>query len=63
MFLGGFGINPNIPFFGSKPMPYMEKSNVEFIKHATGYQWQPRNQTVEIYFFFFFYLNFNIIVC
>jgi len=28
LFFGGFGKNPNIPFFGSKPTWWMEKLNV-----------------------------------
>jgi len=42
LFLGGLGLNPNIPFFGSKVPMEMQKANVEFIKHATGYQWEAR---------------------
>lgn len=43
MFLGGLGLNPDIPFFGSHVPMYMQKMNVEFIKHGTGYQWLPRD--------------------
>lgn len=43
MFLGGLGDNPDIPFFGSHVPMYMQKMNVEFIKHATGYQYLPRD--------------------
>lgn len=39
LFMGGFGLNPDTPFFGSKPTRWQEVLNVEFIKHATGYQW------------------------
>ena len=46
MFLGGFSTNPHLgPVLGSKPAPWMEKANVEFIKHSTGYQWRDRLNT------------------
>lgn len=49
LFLGGFGTNPNIPVFGSKPTFWMEMANEAFIKRATGYQWQKRTDVdVEI---------------
>lgn len=49
MFLGGFGTDPNIPVFGSKPTFWMEMANQAFIKRATGYEWQRRNDVnVEI---------------
>lgn len=43
LFIGGLGLNPDIPFFGSHVPMYMQKMNVEFIKHGTGYQWLPRD--------------------
>jgi len=43
LFLGGFGTDPNIPVFGSKPTFWMEMANEAFIKRATGYEWQRRN--------------------
>lgn len=50
LFVGGLGTNPEIPFFGSHVPMYMQKLNAEFIKHATGYQWLPReNATVLDY--------------
>ena len=42
LFLGGFGTDPNIPVFGSKPTFWMEMANEAFIKRATGYEWQKR---------------------
>lgn len=43
LFIGGLGLNPNIPFFGSHVPMYMQELNVEFIKRANGYQWKKRN--------------------
>lgn len=48
LFLGGLGLGPNVPFFGSKPTPEQIKSNIQFIKDATGYQWQTRPQDVVV---------------
>jgi len=45
IFIGGLGLNPKIPFFGSHVPKEQEKANVEFIKEATGYEWQPRHPT------------------
>lgn len=42
MFLGGLGLDPRIPFFGSHVPQEMQEANVEFIKHATGFQWRAR---------------------
>mmetsp|Transcript_29287 Transcript_29287/g.26764 ORF Transcript_29287/g.26764 Transcript_29287/m.26764 type:complete len:201 (+) Transcript_29287:473-1075(+) len=42
LFLGGIGLDPNIPFFGSKPTEFEMEQNVKFIHDATGYQWQKR---------------------
>lgn len=44
MFLGGLTTHPHLgPVFGSKPAPWMEKANIEFIEHTTGYRWKERN--------------------
>ncbi|EAR84506.2 hypothetical protein TTHERM_00655340 (macronuclear) [Tetrahymena thermophila SB210] len=40
--LGGLGLNPDIPFFGSKPSWWMEVLNPLFIQQATGYLWLRR---------------------
>ena len=45
MFLGGLGLNPKIPFFGSHVPMEMQHANVKFIKEATGFQWRERNPT------------------
>lgn len=42
LFIGGLGLNPNIPFFGSHVPMYMQELNVDFIKRATGFQWKKR---------------------
>ena len=42
LFFGGFSTNPNIPFFGSHTPFWMVDANIEFIKHATGYEWKKR---------------------
>lgn len=42
MFMGGFGTNPNIPIFGSKPTWWMEELSTKFIKEGNGYEWQKR---------------------
>jgi hypothetical protein len=31
VFVGGLGLKPKIPFFGSKPPKYMQKLAVDFI--------------------------------
>jgi len=50
LFLGGLGLNPNIPFFGSKPTKSMIKKNIEFLEKTTGHKWQkrPKDTVVEI---------------
>jgi len=50
LFLGGLGLNPNIPFFGSKPTDAQIRANIKFIYEATGFQWQerPKNVVVEL---------------
>lgn len=45
IFLGGLGLNPKIPFYGSHVPMEQQEANVEFIKEATGFQWQKRNPT------------------
>lgn len=52
LFLGGFGTNPNIPVFGSKPTFWMEMANQAFIKRATGYEWQRREEKVKYILFY-----------
>lgn len=42
VFVGGLGVNPKIPFFGSKPPKYQQKLNVDFIEAGTGYRWKER---------------------
>jgi len=39
LFFGGFGTNPNIPLFGSKPTFWQNYLNPLFIKRANGYEW------------------------
>jgi len=48
LFLGGFGLNPNIPIFGSKPPMWMQEANVNFILEATGYQYEVRPNDVIV---------------
>lgn len=50
MFVGGLSPHPWLgPLFGSKPAPWMEKANVEFIEHNTGFRWQERKDvTVDL---------------
>jgi len=48
LFIGGLGLNPNIPFFGSKPTPFMEAQNVKFIGEAMNYTWQVRPKDVVV---------------
>ena len=43
LFLGGLGLNPRVPFFGSKVPMEMQLANVKFIKEATGFEWRSRN--------------------
>jgi hypothetical protein len=42
LFVGGLGLNPKIPFFGSRTPKYMQKLNVDFIEAGTGYRWKER---------------------
>jgi hypothetical protein len=42
VFVGGLGLNPKLPFFGSKPTKLMEKLSVDFIEAGTGYRWKER---------------------
>lgn len=42
LFAGGFGLNPDIPIFGSKPTWWMETLNPLFIQQGTGYLWIKR---------------------
>lgn len=46
LFIGGLGLNPNVPFFGSHVPMHMQELNVEFIKRATGFQWKKRKNPV-----------------
>ena len=48
LFVGGLSANPNIPFFGSHPPFWMVNANIEFIKHATGYEWKKRANKTSI---------------
>lgn len=39
LFFGGFSAHPHWgPIFGSKPAPWMIRSNVEFVERATGHR-------------------------
>ena len=40
MFIGGMGLNPRIPIFGSKIHDYQLKANIEFTKENIGYEWK-----------------------
>lgn len=42
LFIGGLGLSPTVPFFGSHVPIEMQKANVQFIKEATGYEWRER---------------------
>ena len=42
VFVGGLGVNPKIPFFGSKPPKYQQKLNIDFIEAGTGFRWKER---------------------
>lgn len=44
-FLGGFGINPDIPVFGSHIPEYMEKANIDFLSTVMGYTLEKRTIT------------------
>jgi len=43
IFVGGLGLNPKIPFFGSKTPHYQQELNVKFIEAGTGYRWKDRS--------------------
>ena len=40
VFVGGLGVNPKIPFFGSKPPKYQQELNIDFIEAGTGFRWK-----------------------
>lgn len=42
LFLGGLGLDPNIPIFGSHTTKEQERANIEFLTHAIGYTMEPR---------------------
>ena len=50
LFVGGLGLNPHIPIFGSKVPDYQLRANLEWIENVTGYKWQLREnpQTIKI---------------
>jgi hypothetical protein len=48
LFAGGFGLNPNIPIFGSKIPNYQLKANIEWAKESTGFQWNLRKDPKSI---------------
>jgi len=48
LFLGGFGTDPWIPIFGSRPPPWVVEENIKFIKDATGYEWVKRPSDVVV---------------
>jgi hypothetical protein len=47
LFLGGLGLNPHIPFIGSKPTKFQTEQNIKFIYEGTGYQWQERPKAAQ----------------
>jgi hypothetical protein len=50
LFVGGLGLNPNIPVFGSKIPDYQLHANMEFAEMTTGYKWRFREnpKTIKI---------------
>lgn len=49
MFIGGLGLDPNVPFFGSHVPQEMQEANVKFIQEATGFKWRPReNKLIDL---------------
>lgn len=48
LFVGGLGLDPKIPFFGSDPTEFQIKENIRFIKEATGYEWKKRPKDVVV---------------
>jgi hypothetical protein len=43
LFIGGTSTNPDKPFFGSKPAPWQEVLNPQFIQAGNGYVWRERS--------------------
>lgn len=41
-FIGGLGLNPNIPFFGSKVPDYMLNANLEWLEGSAGHKYERR---------------------
>ena len=48
MFLGGFGTNPNIPFFGSKTMDYQIDANIKLLNDYLGYKFEKRATIIDV---------------
>lgn len=48
MFVGGLGLNPYIPVFGSKIMEYQLKANIDFINRFTGHEWKLRQNPKKV---------------
>lgn len=40
LYIGGMGLNPHIPIFGSKVPEYQLSANLEWIKHTTGFTYE-----------------------
>jgi len=48
LFMGGFGLDPEIPFFGGKPTSWQTQANIEFVRQSQGYEWQERPLDVVV---------------
>lgn len=48
MFVGGMGLNPYIPIFGSKILEYQLKANIDFSKKFTGFEWKLRQNPKKV---------------
>lgn len=48
MFVGGLGLNPYIPIFGSKILEYQLKANIDFISRFAGFDWQIRKNPKKV---------------
>ena len=48
MFLGGFGTNPKIPFFGSKTMDYQIDANIKLLNDYLGYKVEKRAEIIDV---------------
>jgi len=48
LFLGGFGTDPDVWFFGGKPTDRQTLASIDFVKQSQGYEWKERPLDVVV---------------